>query len=116
MPPCTMTELHGRFMGGLLTSEVPVIDNNAMKSEFEKFHDYTKYPEEMYTDDVLLLLKSKDQAIIENANKMIQVRTDSDFYLQCHVMAKIFDLTIRYLGDQSSNSPILLTPLYSQIR
>ena len=37
---------------------------------------------------------------------MIKVRTDNNFYLQYHVIAFIFSVTIYYLDDKSADYPI----------
>ena len=57
-----------------------------MKIDLEFFHNCNNKPEELYTADVLSLLKSSNANDVEKANQMIRVRTNNDFYLQCHIM------------------------------
>lgn len=71
-----------------------MFDEQIMISNFVKFHDIPKLSEAMYTDDILSLLKSIDPVTIEKVNNIIKVRTDNNFYLQCHVIAKIFHIAI----------------------
>ena len=60
----------------------------------------------MYTDDVIPLLNSSNSDDVAKANEMIKVRTDNDFYLQCYIMAHLYDIKIRYLGVQKANNDI----------
>ena len=100
-----MKQIHFRFYFGL-TEKILTINEEQMKDDLEFFHDCNTKPEEFYTADVLSLLKSSNADDVEKANQMIWVRTDNDFYFQCHIIAYLYDIKIRYLGVQASNNDI----------
>ena len=97
-----MKQIHSRFYFGF-TGKILTMNDEQMKIDLECFHDYNTKPEEFYTADVLSLLKSSNVDDIEKAKEMIKVRTDNDFYFQCHIMTYLYNMKICYLGIQSAN-------------
>ena len=105
-----MKEIHTRYISALTQMPILYADEEQMKSDLAQFHDCNTKPELLYTNDVLSLLNSSNEHDVEKAKEMIQIRTDSDFYLQCHIMAYIYDIKIHYLGVQKANKDVFFTP------
>ena len=76
-----------------------IINQDTIKIEFNKFHDYVNYSEEIYSNDVQSLLESNDDVQIEKAYKMVNIRTYANFYLHYHVMVQMYNRLIHYLAD-----------------
>ena len=96
-----MKPIYSRFWFG--STGFLDINEEQMNSDLEFFHDYNTKQEGLYTDDVVSLLQSPNVDDNEKAKEMIKIRTDNDFYLQCHIMAYLYNIKIRYLGIQSAN-------------
>ena len=93
-------------MSGLTQMPVLCTNEEDMEKDFSVFHDCNKKPESMYTDDILPLLDSSNADDVAKAKEMMIVRTDGDFYLQCHILAHLHDIKIRYLGIQKGKNDI----------
>ena len=101
-----MKQIHTRYMSGLTQQPFLCTNDEDMEKDFSVFHDCNTKPESLYTDNVLPLLNSSNADDVAKAKEMIKVRTDGDFYLQCHILAHLHDIKIRYLGIQKANKDI----------
>ena len=96
-----MKPIYSRFWFG--STGFLNINKEQMNNDLEFFHDCNTKQEGLYTDDVVSLLQSPNVDDNEKAKEMIKIRTDNDFYLQCHIMAYLYNIKICYLGIQSAN-------------